>query len=159
MANTSNFRQAMRDAKGQSLVGPNVIVNALPFVCYEIIFPWLVDGAAEKADVLLNVTNDAWFGVSPGPYQHFRQARLRAIENGVPLVRSANSGISAVVDSTGRIVDAFDLNVVGVMDVAVPLDRNNQFKFLKPGTNWLFIAFGFGFVLLMSSIVRRLRAN
>ncbi|WP_113153818.1 apolipoprotein N-acyltransferase [Nitratireductor sp. OM-1] len=137
----------------------NSDVNALPFVCYEIIFPWLVDGAAEKADVLLNVTNDAWFGVSPGPYQHFRQARLRAIENGVPLVRSANSGISAVVDSTGRIVDAFDLNVVGVMDVAVPLDRNNQFKFLKPGTNWLFIAFGFGFVLLMSSIVRRLRAN
>ncbi|WP_295813252.1 apolipoprotein N-acyltransferase [uncultured Nitratireductor sp.] len=134
-------------------------MRALPFVCYEIIFPWLVSQAAEQSDVLLNVTNDAWFGVSPGPYQHFRQARLRAVENGLPLVRAANSGISAVVDSSGRVINAFDLNVVGSMDVVLPIEKREKFYFTNPGTNGLIVALGFGVVLLGTSIVQRLRAN
>lgn len=134
-------------------------LQALPFVCYEIIFPRLVFGAADRSDFLLNVTNDAWFGVSPGPYQHFRQARLRAVENGLPLLRAANSGISAVIDSSGRILDAFDLNAVGNLDVRLPVHSARKFYFENPGTNGTFIAFGFGAVLLGSSITRRLRAN
>lgn len=134
-------------------------IRALPFICYEIIFPRLVNGATAGADLLLNVTNDSWFGVSPGPYQHFRQARLRAIEAGLPLVRAANNGISAVVDSDGRIVDAFDLNAVGALDVEVPLHRGEKYSYGAPGTNSAIVALGFGFLLLLGSIVRRLRPN
>ena len=69
----------------------------------------------------MNVTNDAWFGDTPGPYQHFRQAQIRAVENGLPLLRAANNGISAVVDPRGRIVDALAINARGAIDVAVPI--------------------------------------
>ena len=69
--------------------------SLFPLICYEVIFPQEIGDAIHGADVILNVTNDAWFGDTPGPYQHFQQARIRAVENGLPLVRGANSGISA----------------------------------------------------------------
>jgi apolipoprotein N-acyltransferase len=75
------------------------------------------------ADLLFNATNDAWFGDTPGPYQHFRQAQIRAVEAGRPLVRAANNGISGVVDAYGRVVDAFAVDAVGVLDVDVPRQR------------------------------------
>jgi apolipoprotein N-acyltransferase len=75
----------------------------VPLVCYEAIFPDAAQPKGERAGFLLNVTNDAWFGDSAGPYQHFEQARMRAIEQGLPLIRAANTGISAVVDGHGRI--------------------------------------------------------
>ena len=89
-----------------------------PLICYEAIFPGeiLADGAAGPG-LILNVTNDAWFGQTPGPYQHFAQARLRAIEEGLPLVRAANTGISAVIDPYGRIVaQPAARDVEGVLD-------------------------------------------
>src|SRR5208337_4763356 len=67
---------------------------ALPLLCYEVIFPSETAARDERAGWLLNLTNDGWFGISSGPYQHFEQARLRAIEQGLPLVRAANTGIS-----------------------------------------------------------------
>ncbi len=70
--------------------------------------------------MILNVTNDAWFGDTPGPRQHFAQARLRAVEEGLPLVRAANSGISAVIDSYGRILSSLDVNTEGVIDSGLP---------------------------------------
>ncbi len=69
---------------------------------------------------IVNVTNDGWFGISSGPYQHFQQARVRAIEQGLPLVRAANTGISAVVDPVGRIVNALPLGAEGVIDAPLP---------------------------------------
>ena len=94
--------------------------NVLPFICYEIIFPGIAGNGDARAELILNVTNDAWFGDTPGPYQHFRQAQIRAVEAGRPLVRAANNGISGVIDAYGQVVDAFAIDAVGVLDVAVP---------------------------------------
>jgi apolipoprotein N-acyltransferase len=72
-----------------------------------------------KSDAILNVTNDAWFGDTPGPYQHLQQARVRAVEYGLPLIRSANTGISVVVDAHGRIISGIDLNAQGFSDATL----------------------------------------
>src|SRR5690606_38169446 len=98
-------------------------VRILPFICYEIIFPGIAGYGDADADVILNITNDAWFGDTPGPYQHFRQAQIRAVEAGRPLIRSANNGISGVVDAYGRVIDAYAIDAVGALDAAVPLQR------------------------------------
>ena len=92
----------------------------LPLVCYEIIFPGAAVPAGERPGWVLNLTNDGWFGISSGPYQHFRQARIRMIEEGLPLVRAANTGISAVVDPLGRIINALPLGTEGILDSPLP---------------------------------------
>ena len=89
-------------------------------ICYESIFPAAVTSATHRPAVFLNLTNDAWFGVSPGPHQHFAQARLRAIEEGIPLVRSANGGISSVIDPYGRVVAGLRLGESGAFTSGLP---------------------------------------
>lgn len=91
-----------------------------PLICYEIIFPEEVVSRTSRPDWIVNVTNDAWFGTSSGPYQHLSQVRLRAVEQGLPVARAANTGISAVIDAYGRIIAEQPLNTEGVLDVALP---------------------------------------
>jgi apolipoprotein N-acyltransferase len=94
--------------------------SALPLICYEIIFPGELRSAEERPGWIVNVTNDGWFGNSSGPYQHLQQARVTAIEQGLPLARAANTGISAVVDPVGRIVGSLPLDTEGVLDAPLP---------------------------------------
>ncbi|WP_375460868.1 apolipoprotein N-acyltransferase [uncultured Enterovirga sp.] len=89
-------------------------------VCYEAIFPDEVVPDGPRPGLILNVTNDGWFGQTAGPYQHFAQARLRSVETGLPLVRAANTGISAVVDPYGRIWSSLPLGQEGILDSALP---------------------------------------
>ena len=91
-----------------------------PFICYEAIFPGHVTEPGVRPGWLLNVTNDAWYGDTPGPRQHFQQAVLRSVEEGLPLVRAANTGISAIVDPYGRVVSRLDIGETGVIDGDLP---------------------------------------
>jgi apolipoprotein N-acyltransferase len=92
----------------------------LPLICYEAIFPGAAVPAGERPGWLVNVTNDGWFGISTGPYQHFQQARALAIAEGLPLVRAANTGISGVIDPVGRIIATLPLGTEGVLDASLP---------------------------------------
>jgi len=93
---------------------------ARPLICYEIIFPDEVADNSQRPGWFLNVTNDAWFGTSAGPYQHFHQAQLRAVEQGLPVVRAANTGISAIIDPYGRVPGELGLKQEGVVDGLLP---------------------------------------
>jgi apolipoprotein N-acyltransferase len=89
-------------------------------ICYEIIFPGQVIDHSDRPEWILNITNDGWYGISTGPYQHFVIARLRAVENGLPLIRVANTGISGVVDPYGRVVQILPLGEAGIIDTSLP---------------------------------------
>jgi apolipoprotein N-acyltransferase len=91
-----------------------------PIICYEAIFPGAIVDEAHRPAWILNVSNDGWFGISSGPYQHFAAARMRAIEEGLPVIRNANNGISGAIDPYGRVIAKLGLDAVGVVDTDLP---------------------------------------
>lgn len=124
-------------------IGPS---RFAPFICYEAIFPGAIYPKGERPDWLVTVTNDAWFGDSSGPRQHLDQARLRAIETGLPLARAANTGISALIDGNGRILHRLALYENGVIDAPLP----------APLAPTLYDRFGdaiFGLMLLAGALI------
>ena len=141
---------------GARLIQVPGLPKAMPLICYEAIFPTELGDAitgAERPDWMLNLTDDAWFGVTPGPYQHYAQARLRAIELGLPLVRVANSGVSAVVDGYGRETAFAPLDVETVVDADLPKPLPPTWQSRFGSLNGFFIAFAF---LLTARVGKRL---
>jgi apolipoprotein N-acyltransferase len=125
---------------------------ALPLICYEAIFPADVAATDERPGWMINLTNDGWFGISTGPYQHFQQARMRAIEQGLPLVRAANTGISAVVDPVGRIIAALPLGREGILDAPLPQPLGRPL-YARVGDTTAFVMVAIG---LFAVLLRRL---
>ncbi len=105
---------------GPHLVDVPGVPRFLPLICYEAIFPQGLKAPEGRPEWLVQVTNDAWFGEASGPYQHFAQARVRAIEQGLPLARAANTGISAMVDPYGRVLASLGLGEMGSVDATLP---------------------------------------
>jgi len=133
-------------------------VRALPLICYEAIFPGEVGPSVTGADVILNVTNDAWYGDTPGPYQHFRQAQLRAVEYGRPLIRAANNGISAVVAPDGRILDGFALDGISNLDIELTISKRPP-PLGSPDINGLLIVGFFAICACAMYLFGRTRMN
>ena len=121
-----------------------------PLICYEVIFADNVVDAGNRPKWLLNVTNDAWFGTSSGPHQHFAMARFRAVEQGLPLVRAANTGISGVIDPFGRVIKRLSLNTQGVIDSPLPTPTKSVTFYSKFG-DWPIL--GLSILLFVASIL------
>ena len=124
----------------------------MPLICYEAIFPQLVNGWTARPDWILQITNDAWFGHVAGPQQHLAQAQFRAVEQGLPLVRVANTGISGVIDARGRIRAAIPLDEAGFLDVDLP-GALPQTLYSRTG-DWLVLILSL-FLLISPGIKRR----
>lgn len=140
--------------------GPATIrVASLPdfgvLICYEIIFPTRITDPAHPPRWLLNITNDAWFGISSGPYQHFQTARLRAVEQGLPVVRVANTGISGVIDPLGRVVASMPLGHSGILDVALPSPLEHTTPWSRYGNWTLLVILLPGLAFIVVALMRR----
>lgn len=139
----AGVQRVMLNAPGLPLFGP--------LICYEAIFSGSVlPETSSRPEFLLNVTNDGWFGITPGPSQHFALARLRAVEEGLPLVRAANTGISAVIDPYGRIIAEMGLGEKGVLDSDLP-------KPIKPPVFVEFRHAGWILILILVSLAGTLK--
>jgi apolipoprotein N-acyltransferase len=126
----------------------------VPLICYEVVFPGAVVQGRERPALIVNLTNDGWFGNTTGPRQHLHQARVRAVEEGVPLVRAANNGVSAAFDAYGRMLGQLDLNERGVIDVPLPVALRPTL-YVRIG-EWVFLAaWVLGAVFVAKAVWRR----
>lgn len=128
---------------GAQTIAFNNFPAMTPLICYESIFPALAHGSIGfKPAYILIITNDAWYGDSPGPYQHFVKAQFRAIENATPVVRSANTGLSGVIDAHGRVISMIDLNEQGVVHSPLPMAQSDL-TFYAKFKDFPFLVFAF----------------
>ncbi len=109
---------------GARLMNFGPLGRALPLICYEAVFAHDVNAAPERPDFIIHATNDAWFGTHAGPQQHFAQARMRAIEQGLPVARAANTGITAMIGPRGQVREHLGLNEAGFIDARLPVALN-----------------------------------
>lgn len=132
---------------GTRVIKASGLPDFLPLICYEAIFPGLSQLDDERPKWLLHITNDAWFGNFSGPFQHLVQVRARAIEQGLPVARSANTGISAMIDPYGQMVKQLPLNTAGFLDAKLPLPLPATLYSKWGEVTWILIA------LLIGAIV------
>lgn len=119
----TQLRGGFTAGSSRSLMGRETVSSFLPLICYEILFSREVRSSIRKGiapDWIVNLTNDAWFGATPGPYQHQRQAIVRGVETGLPVIRVANTGVSSASDGFGRIIAEIPLGEEGIRDVEIP---------------------------------------
>lgn len=116
----SSQGQGYSSGPGPQVINMGALGRALPLICYEGVFPQDVRAAPQRPDFILLITNDAWFGQVSGPYQHLAQARLRSAEQGLPMIRAANTGVSAMIDATGKVAASIPLGEAGWLDAALP---------------------------------------
>ena len=101
-------------------------INILPLICYEIIFTELVQNKNNKSNLIVNISEDAWFGGTIGPHQHFAKSKFRAIENGTYVIRSANQGISAFINNNGIVIKRLEPYETGNLESNIPLINNSN---------------------------------
>ncbi|WP_244627959.1 apolipoprotein N-acyltransferase [Lentilitoribacter sp. Alg239-R112] len=142
-------------ATGQKTLKLRDGTELLPLICYEAIFPAYTGDNQTTAQFIVNVTNDAWYGISPGPYQHLQQAQARSIESGLPMLRAGNNGISAVIDNRGSILSGMGLNFVGFIDHSVPPKRGTIWSEQSRIYAFLLILALIGVVILRMHLQRR----
>lgn len=135
MYNISNGLIDFEAGHGPTTISLGHMPSFSPLICYESLFPKEVIEPRVQPKFLINFTNDAWYGDTSGPYQHFDMTRLRAVEFGIPMIRAANTGISAVIDSYGRIISYLSLNNAGVIQRKIPLPLKYTSIFSKYGNN------------------------
>ena len=122
-------------------------------ICYESIFPGeVVQSGPEHPNLLVIITNDGWFGISTGPYQHFAAGRMRAIEEGIPVARAANTGVSGIVDAYGRVLAESELGVSGIVDAKLP-EADPKLTIYARWGNWII------FLLLGLSVLFAVKFN
>ncbi|WP_312222186.1 apolipoprotein N-acyltransferase [Rhizobium rhizoryzae] len=130
-----------------------------PLICYEAIFPDEITSDIAKASFVLNLTNDAWFGDTPGPYQHFLQSRLRAVETGLPLIRAANSGISAIINPHGEILQGLDFGQKGFLDSTMSGLYVSDWNSFVRNTNFWLIFISLFMIAVISRLGYKIKLN
>ena len=123
---TEGHGSFLKGQKDNNLTLDNLSI--LPMICYEIIFPDLIQKSDENTNLIVNISEDGWFGNSIGPDQHFVKSIFRAIENNTFLLRSANSGVSAIIDNKGNIIRRLNRFEMGNIELEVPLIKSNKIK-------------------------------
>lgn len=133
-------------------------LKVVPLVCFESIFPdFVADFVSKNGNVIVNITNDGWFGKTSGPYQHFEMAKVRAIENGVYLVRAANTGISAVIDPVGRVRSHIPLMEEGYIVYSVNISK--KVTFFNHYRSYIYLTFIVIFLTLVLLFEVKYRKN
>ena len=123
---TEGHGSFIRGKKDNNLIIDNL--NILPLICYEVIFTDLIQRSDENTNLIVNISEDGWFGKSIGPDQHFAKSIFRAIENNTFFLRSANKGVSAIIDNKGKIIKQLNRNEAGNIEFDIPLIKSKKTK-------------------------------
>ena len=147
---TQGFTSFAKGKKQDNLIFDNY--NILPLICYEIIFPELVENASNETNLIINISEDAWFGGSIGPYQHFSKSIFRAIESDTFLLRSANQGISAFVNNKGVVIKSLETHERGHIELNVPLIQKN----IRQKNDLIFLLLLFTYTIIFFTLRNKL---
>ena len=127
-------------------------LSILPLICYEIIFPELIQSTDNNSNLIINISEDAWFGNSIGPHQHFAKVVFRSIENNTFVVRSANKGISAFINNNGKVIKSLKPNEKGSIELNVPLIN----KKTKNNNDLIFFVLLFTYMIIFLTLKNKL---